>query len=124
LLGRELAGVTKRATQPVDVERLRASFGEMFTSGIVYAPDEPIPARLDALSSADKRAAVVEATTFARELRLRPPRASFQATSFCEGGEVRLIFLVSRRAPRHLRSRWEALIRRQNLQAALAAPPA
>ena len=119
LLGRELATVTARA-RPLDVEGLRASFGRMFTGGIVYAPDEPIPARLDALPSEDKRAAVVEAAAFARELRLRPPRSPYQATAFCEAGELRLIFLVSRRAPRHLRSRWEALIRRHNLQAALA----
>jgi hypothetical protein len=122
LLGRDLAKVMARASQPLDVEELRASFGRMFTSGIVYAPDEPIPARLDALPSEDKRAAVVEAVAFARELRLRPPRSRFQATAFCEAGELRLIFLVSRRAPRHLRSRWEALISRYNLQAAVASP--
>ncbi len=122
LLGRELATVTARAARPPDVDKLRASFGRMFTSGIVYAPDEPIPARLDALPSEDKRAAVVEAVAFARELRLRPPRSRFQATAFCEAGELRLIFLVSRRAPRHLRARWEALITRCNLQAAVASP--
>lgn len=122
LLGRVLANVIQRGARPLDIEELKASFGRMFTSGIVYAPDEPIPARLDALPSEDKRAAVVEAVAFARELRSRRPRSSFQATSYCEAGELRLIFLVSRRAPRHLRSRWETLISRHNLHAALYAP--
>lgn len=120
VLGRELAAVVARGVRPLDVEELRASFDRMFTSGMVYAPDEPIPARLDALPSEDKRAAVAEAVTFARELRLRRPRSRFQVTSLCEAGELRLIFLVSRRAPRHLRSRWEKLVGRLNLQAAVA----
>jgi len=120
LLGRELAKVMARASRPLDVGQLRASFGRMFTSGIVYAPDEPIPVELDALPSEDKRAAVAGAVAFARELRLGPPRSRFQATALCESGELRLIFLVSRQAPRHLRSRWEALITRYNLQAAVA----
>lgn len=123
LLGRELAAAAARSAPP-GVERLRASFGRMFTSGIVYVPDEPIPSRLDALPSEDKRAAVVEAVAFARELRTPHPRSRFQVTAFCESGELRLIFLVSRRAPRQLRERWEALIRRHSLQAALAWPEA
>jgi hypothetical protein len=121
VLGRELAAATARAARP-DLEQLRTSFGRMFTSGIVYAPDEPIPPRLAALPSEDKRSAVVEAVAFARELRVARPRSRFQVTALCELGELRLIFLVSRRAPRHLQERWEALIRRHSLQAALAWP--
>jgi hypothetical protein len=41
-------------------------------------------------------------------------------TAFCEEGELRLIFLVSRRAPERLRDRWESIVSRSNLQAALA----
>jgi hypothetical protein len=120
LLGRGLAAVATRRTRPLEVAELRASFDRMFTSGIVYAPDEPIPAHLDALPRDEKRAAMVEAVAFARELRPRRSRSRFQVTAFCHAGELRLIFLVSRTAPRHLRSRWEALIRRHNLQAAMA----
>lgn len=125
LLGRELATVTARATtRPLAVDELRAAFDVMFTSGIVYAPDEPISTRLDALPREDKRAALVEAVAFARELRSLRPRSRYQATAFCEAGELRLIFLVGRRAPRHLRLRWEALVSRANLQAAVALPEA
>ena len=119
MLGREFAALTTRATRRLDIEELRATFATMFRSGIVYAPDEPIPERLDALPSDDKRVAMVEAVAFARELRVPRPRARFQVTAFCEAGELRLIFLVSRRAPQHLQLRWEALIRGANLQAAL-----
>lgn len=120
LLGRELAAVAARGGRYGGVEVLRASFDRLFTSGIVYAPDEPIPARLDALPTEDKRTAVVDAVAFARDLRPRHSSSRFQATAFCEAGELRLIFLVSRRAPRHLRARWETMIRRHNLQAAVA----
>jgi hypothetical protein len=120
LLGRSLATMTNRGAPPLDVDELRAVFGRMFTSGIVYAPDEPIPARLDALPSEDKRAAVADAAAFARELRLDRPRSKFHTTALCEAGELRLIFLVSRRAPRRLRDRWETLISRRNLQGAMA----
>jgi hypothetical protein len=98
---------------------LKASFQRMFTSGIVFAPDEPIPARLEALPSEDKRAALVEAVAFARDLHLRRPRSRFHVTALCAAGELRLIFLVSRRAPRRLRERWEVLVRRANLRAAM-----
>ena len=120
LLGRELESLTTRALRPADTDELRARFERMFTSGIVYSPDEPIPPRLDSLPSADKRAAMAEAVAFSRELRVRRPRSPFQVTAFCEAGELRLIFLVSQRAPRHLRRRWEKLIGRSNLHAALA----
>ena len=43
LLGRDLATMTTRGAPPLDVDELRAVFARMFTSGIVYAPDEPIP---------------------------------------------------------------------------------
>ena len=120
VLGREFAAVKTRATRRFDVEELRATFATMFRSGVVYSPDEPIPEYLDALPSDDKRVAMVEAVAFARELRVPRPRARFQVTSFSETGELRLIFLVSRRAPRHLQLRWESLIRGANLQAAFA----
>lgn len=117
LLGRELSAA--RRTRPVDHGDLRASFQRMFTSGIVFAPDEPIPARLEALPSEDKRAALVEAVAFARDLHPRRPRSRFHVTALCAAGELRLIFLVSRRAPRRLRERWEVLVRRANLRAAM-----
>jgi hypothetical protein len=120
LLGREVERVVTRSGGPRDVEELRSTFGRMFTSGIVYAPDEPIPAKLDALPGKDKRAAVADAVAFARHLRSQRPRSRYEATAVCVMGELRVVFLVSRRAPRHLRSRWEALVRRYNLQAAVA----
>lgn len=124
LLGREVAAAAASPARLLDVEGLRATFDRMFTSGIVYAPLEPISARLEALPGEDKRAALVEAVAFARELRARRSGSPYQVTTFCEAGELRLIFLVSRRAPRHLRSRWETIVGRSNLQAAFALPEA
>jgi len=122
LLGRELAVVAADPSPPPSTQELRSSFESMFTSGIVYAPDEPVPVRLDALPAEDKRAVVAGAVAYARELRSRPLRSRFLVTAFCERGELRLVFLVSRRAPDRLRARWEELITRSNLRAALAAP--
>jgi hypothetical protein len=124
LLGRDLAKIVTHPKPRLDVEELRSSFERIFTSGIVYSPDEPIPAQLAALPIEDKRAALVEAVAFARELCVQRPRSGFHVTALCEGGELRLIFLASRRAPRHLRARWETSIRRANLEAALASPDA
>jgi hypothetical protein len=119
LLGRELARAAERPAPRHGSAELRATFGRMFRTGIVYAPEEPIPVQLDALSVEDKRAAVAEALTYARELRPRRSRSRLHVTALCEEGELRLIFLVSRRAPQRLRDRWESIISRSNLQAAL-----
>jgi hypothetical protein len=123
LLGGDLAREAVRlARTPMDVWELRTAFESMFTSGIVFAPDEPVPQSLRRLSSDEKRAVLLDAIAFARELRVARPRSSFQVTAFCPAGELQLIFLVSRRAPRRLCRRWSALIRRANLEAALCAP--
>ena len=85
----------------------------------MYATDEPIPPKLDALPGKEKRAALADAMSFVKELRSRRPRSRLEATAACVAGELRVVFLVSNRAPRHLRSRWEALIRGYNLRVAL-----
>ena len=122
LLGRELAVTVTRDAEPLDAQSLRAVFGRMFRSGIVFSPDERVPAELDALEADHKRVALAEAVSFSRELRMPRPRAPYQATSFSEAGQLRLVFLVSRRAPRRLQRRWEALLRDANLRAAMAVP--
>jgi len=124
LLGRELARVAARPTPRCDQEKLRATFGRMFRTGIVYAPEESIPGQLAALSAEDKRAAVAGALTYARELRPRRARSRLHVTALCEDGELRLIFLASGRAPRRLRDRWESIVSRSNLEAALSVPEA
>lgn len=124
LLGRQLARVSAHRAPSHGPAELRATFGQMFRTGIVYDPEEPIPVGLDALPVQDKRAAVAGALTYARELRPRQSRSRLHVTAFCEEGELRLIFLVSRRAPERLRDRWESIVSRSNLQAALAVPEA
>jgi hypothetical protein len=119
LLGRDIRRATLRSTTPPDLKELRATFGRMFRSGIVYATDEPIPPGLDALPGKEKRAALADAMSFVKELRSRRPRSRLEATAACVAGELRVVFLVSSRAPRHLRSRWEALVRCYNLQVAI-----
>jgi hypothetical protein len=119
LLGHGLAGLLRRRPRPLDVDELRRSFDRMFTSGIVYAPDEPVSPRLAELAVEDKRAAIADAIAFARELRVRRPRSRFHVTSLSTSGELKLIFLVSRKAPEGLRLRWEARVSRANLEAAL-----
>jgi hypothetical protein len=120
LVGRELAAVTARPFKAPDPVQLRAAFARLFQGGIVYAPDEEIPALLAALPADDKRAAVADALAYSRDLRPRRPSSNFHVTALCEAGGLRLVFLVSRRAPRRLRERWETLITRHNLQAVLA----
>lgn len=124
LLGQALARVATRPAPHHGPAELRATFGRMFRTGIVYAPEEPIPGRLDALPVEDKRAAVAAALTYARELRPRDARSRLHVTAFCEDGELRLIFLASGRAPQRLRDRWESIVSRSNLQAALEVPEA
>jgi hypothetical protein len=124
LLGQKLARAAARQEPRDGEEELRATFARMFRTGIVYSPEEAIPDRLDALPAEDKRAAVAGALTYARELCPRRTRSRLHVTALCEEGELRLIFLVSRRAPKRLRDRWDSIISRSNLQAALALPDA
>jgi hypothetical protein len=119
LLGGAFSDLVRGRRRPLDVDELRRSFARMFTSGIVYAPDEPASPRLAALAVEDKRAAIADAVAFARELRVWRPRSRFHVTALCTAGELRLIFLVSRKAPERLRARWEARVVRANLEAAL-----
>ena len=118
LLGGGIADLVRKPRR-LDVDELRRAFARTFATGIVYAPDEPVSPQLAALPVEEKRAAVADAVAFARELRVWRPRSRFHVTALCTSGELKLIFLVNRRAPERLRLRWEARVSRANLEAAL-----
>ena len=123
LLGRDVASaVARNGSTSVDPSELRATFESMIRSGVVYAPEEPIPTHLGEATSDEKRAVIMDAVAFARELQVTRPRSRFRVTAFCPAGELRLIFLVPSRVPRRQSQRWSALIRRANLQAAALGP--
>lgn len=99
----------------------RRLFTQTFAEGVLYAPDEPLPPLFDRLSSRDKRTILSDAAHFATALEPHGRRSRFEVTALCEAGELRLLFLVDRRADRQARARWNRRIRRLNLEAALGA---
>lgn len=106
--------------ETVAADEVRATFRRLFPEGVVYAPDEPVPPELVALSSHDKRLVMLDAAVFARDFRPSNRRSNFDVTSFCTSGELRLIFVTDRRRDRERRRRWRSLVRQLNLRAALA----
>jgi hypothetical protein len=104
---------------PVDVDAARRTFEELVPDGIVYSPDEPVPARLAALPAADLRTILVDAVAFARDLRSGRRRSRFDVTALCSGGELRLIFVADPNVRRHSRGRWRHLVTALNVRGAI-----
>jgi hypothetical protein len=74
-------------------------------------------------STRDRRAIFFEGVHFARHLRRSTRRCRFDVTSFCSGGELRLIFIVDRRYDRRRRLAWRRFVRQASIDAALASTP-
>jgi hypothetical protein len=104
---------------PVDVEAARRTFEELVPDGVVYSPDEPVPAKLAALPGSELRMILLDAVVFARDLRTGRPRSSFDVTALCSGGELRLIFVAEAKGRRQSRARWRHLVTALNVRGAI-----
>jgi hypothetical protein len=104
---------------PIDVAEARRTFEELVPGGIVYAPDEDVPPALAALSGRELRAILLDAATFARDLRVARRRSSFDVTALCVGGELAYIFVADLHAGRRVRGRWRHLVLDLNVRAAI-----
>jgi hypothetical protein len=104
---------------PIDVEEARRTFEELVPGGIVYAPHEPVPRALASLSGRELRAILLDAATFARDLRVARRRSSFDVTALCVGGELAFIFVADLHAGRRVRGRWRHLVLDLNVRAAI-----
>jgi hypothetical protein len=98
---------------------LRQAFLTSVPDGIVYAPDQPLPEDLRALTSREKRDVLQDALAFVSDLRVRGASSHFEVTALVVGGELRFIFLAPRSANVRARRRWVRVIRSANLGAAL-----
>jgi hypothetical protein len=105
---------------PVDVNAARRTFEELVPNGVVYSPDEPVPPELAALPPSELRTILLDAVTFARDLRSGRRRSSFDVTTLCSGGELRLIFVADPRVRRQPRGRWRHLVTALNVRGAIA----
>jgi hypothetical protein len=109
------------AIVPVDLDEARRTFEQLVADGVVYAPDEPVPAELARLPGAELRAILVDAVTFARDLRIGRRRSRFDVTPLCSGGELRLIFVADpQESSRRARGRWRHLDTTLNVRGAIA----
>jgi hypothetical protein len=109
-----------QAILPVDVEAARATFQELVPRGVVYAPDEPVPAAFAELSGSDLRAILVDAVAFARDLRVGRRRSGYDVTALCSGGELRLVFVADLKAAKKGRARWRHVVTTLNVRGAIA----
>jgi hypothetical protein len=109
-----------KAILPVDVEGARQTFAELVPGGVVYAPDEPVPASLAVLSGSELRAILVDAVAFARDLRVGRRRSTFDVTALCSGGELRLVFVAGLKTSRKARCRWRHVVTTLNIRGAVA----
>lgn len=107
------------AILPVDVAAARRRFAELFPSGAVYSPDEPVPAWFSELPKSELRAILADAVAFARDLRLRRRRSRYNVTALCAGGELRLIFVTDLRTAKKARGRWRYHVTQLNVRAAI-----
>lgn len=107
------------AILPVDVGAARLRFRDLIAGGVVYAPDEPVPAELAALPASELRGILLDASAFARDLRVGRRRSSYDVTALCAGGELRLIFVADPHAGRRARGRWRREVVTLNVRAAI-----
>jgi hypothetical protein len=99
-------------------------FSDLFPRGVAYAPGEPVPRILAALSSDERGAIFSDALAFAADFHGRRPSSRFEATVYVEDGVIRLLFVLGPSTPASFRARWRETIRRLNFQAALSDQPA
>ncbi|MFY9578650.1 MAG: hypothetical protein WAQ33_04945, partial [Gaiellaceae bacterium] len=104
---------------PVDVEAARRTFEQLAPNGVVYSPDEPVPAKLATLPASELRTILLDAVVFARDLRSGRRRSSYDVTALCSGGELRLIFIADPRSRRQARARWRYLVTALNVRGAI-----
>jgi len=119
VLGGPFGNLRRPGSHPVSVQEVKSAFGEMVPHGVVYSPDDPIPEVLETLSSWDRRRIFFEGVQFAMHLHGTPRPGRFDVTSFCSGGELKLIFIIDRKSDRRQRTRWRARIRAMNVASAL-----
>jgi hypothetical protein len=108
------------AIVPVDVDAARQNFEDLVPGGVVYSPDEPVPTELAELPGSELRAILVDAVSFARDLRVGRRRSRFDVSPLCSGGELRLIFVADLRESRRARGRWRHLDTTLNVRGAIA----
>jgi hypothetical protein len=102
------------------LERLEREFAEIFPEGACYDPEQPAPQLFRGLASRERRSILFEALRFGRDFRPSARSSRFEVTALCEAGNLRLLFVVDRRAPERLRARWRARVERAHLQQAVA----
>lgn len=107
------------AILPVDVAAERRRFADVFPGGIVYSPDQPVPAALAALPASELRAILADAVSFARDLRIGRRKSRSDVTALCAGGELQVIFVVGTHADKRARSKWRHHVTRLNVRAAV-----
>lgn len=107
------------AIVPVDVDAARLTFRQLVPRGVVYSPDEPVPAELVSRSSAELRTILIDAVAFARDLRIVRRRSDADVTALCSGGELRLVFVADRREGRAARGRWRHQVTTLNVRGAI-----
>ena len=112
---------------PVDATAVRRTYDEL-VSGVVYAPDAPVPAELAALPGEELRAIFADAAAFSRDLGLRRARSRFDVTTLCSGGRLELIFVSDpARSGKRTRARWRHRATALNVRASIGglrvAPP-
>lgn len=118
-LGGPLRKLRSPAGRSVPLAAVTKTFTDLIPPGVIYSPDAAIPEMLTTLSSRERRRILVAGVQFARHLEVPPRRSRFDVTSFCADGQLKLIFIVDRKYDRKQRTRWRALIKTLNLEAAL-----
>ncbi|MGB9006333.1 MAG: hypothetical protein WCB96_11475 [Candidatus Aminicenantales bacterium] len=107
--------------KPVTAQAVREEFLRLAPEGIVFDPAQPAPLGLRSLAPGERRSVLLEAVSFLSGTNPFPNRSPFHVTAFAEKGSLRLIFLIDRKTAYSRRVRWESLVRRYNLEAALSA---
>jgi hypothetical protein len=79
-----------------------------------------VPPALAELPGSELRAILVDAVSFARDLRVGRRRSRFDVTPLCSGGELRLIFVADPNVGRRPRGRWRHLVTTLNVRGAIA----
>jgi hypothetical protein len=117
LLGARIDQAWRKPGRRVRTGEVERAFTRMFPNGVVYSPDRPAPRLFGQLGSAERRLVMFDASVYARDFQPARSRSRFDVTAFCPGGELRLIFLIDRRANRRLRMRWHARLGEFNVRA-------
>lgn len=102
---------------PADEDALRRRFLESFPEGIAYAPGTEPSGRLEELSSAERHEILYAAIQYSRNPLVPPRSRSFEVTTLCAGGVIRMVFAVRRSEEKERRAAWRACLNRVNLRA-------